>query len=348
MRGQKREFTDEEIDYIISNWGKESAHSMKKKFNCSWYAVCRIAEENGLDLPESNEWTNEQVKMLETLSEKYHYKKIAKMLDKPPNAVYVKAKRLGITLIQTRRDWTIEEDEMLKELWGSISIETLAKKMKRSVYSLKIRANKLGIGPMINNNYEVLTVSDVCELLCVTYTRITTTWVKLGLNLKKKKLTKNKNYYVVTLEDLILFLKDNQNEWDSRNLEEYGLASEPEWLTEKRKRDRLENPLWYRRWTDEEVKKAEQLFSMGKTYAEIALSIDRKEEAVARMLRSLGHEYELPRYWKGKEIKYLRENYRNMTYSEIARAIDRTPEAVCAKASELGYQKKLIKTNKQE
>lgn len=30
MKGKKREFTDEEIQYIISNWGKESPHSMKK------------------------------------------------------------------------------------------------------------------------------------------------------------------------------------------------------------------------------------------------------------------------------------------------------------------------------
>lgn len=30
MKGQKREFTPEEVEYIVNNWGKESAHSMKK------------------------------------------------------------------------------------------------------------------------------------------------------------------------------------------------------------------------------------------------------------------------------------------------------------------------------
>ena len=44
MRGKPREFTDEEIQYIVDNLGKESPHSMKKKFNCSWSAVCKIAE----------------------------------------------------------------------------------------------------------------------------------------------------------------------------------------------------------------------------------------------------------------------------------------------------------------
>lgn len=49
MAGKKYIFTEEQINYIVENWGKESAHSMKKKFGCSWYAVCRVAEANGLE-----------------------------------------------------------------------------------------------------------------------------------------------------------------------------------------------------------------------------------------------------------------------------------------------------------
>ena len=91
------------------------------------------------------------------------------------------------------------------------------------------------------------------ELLNVSRGRITTTWVNLGLKLKKKRLTDNASYYYVIWEDLIKFLKDNQNEWDSRNIEMYMLGPESGWLAEKRKRDALENPLWYRKWSDEEI-----------------------------------------------------------------------------------------------
>lgn len=95
MKGQKREFTPEEVEYIVNNWGKESAHSMKKKFNCSWNAVCRVAKENGLELPKSNNWTKEEVQTLKDLSGKYHYEIIAEKMKKSPNAVDLKTKNLA-------------------------------------------------------------------------------------------------------------------------------------------------------------------------------------------------------------------------------------------------------------
>ncbi len=346
MNGQKREFTDEEIQYIISNWGKESPYSMKKKFNCSWYAVCRVAEQNGLDIPTSNKWTNEEIETLKLLSDKFHYSEIAKIMNKTETAIYIKARKLGITLIQDRRKWTKEEEVLLSDLWGTKPIEKIAQTLKRTVFSLKVKAVRMGLGPMIKNNYDFITVSDMCDLLNVSRDRITNTWIDLGLNLKKKKLTNNMSYYVITWNDLMLFLENNQNEWDSRCVEKNMLGIEPEWLKEKRVRDIKENPLWYRKWTEEEIRQAESLFKAGKNYSEIAKIINRSEWAVANLLRNMGYSYMLPQYWKGKELKYLRENYETMTYSEIAEVLGRTKKAVSFKAEELGYQKKLTKSLK--
>lgn len=337
----KKVFTEEEVKYILDNWGKESAHSMKKKFNCSWYAVCNVAKEHGLELPKSNEWTKEEIEFLKELSKTHNYKDIAKIMNKTETAIYLKAKKLGITIIQDRRGWTKEEEEQLKDLWGSKSIEYIAKTMKRSIFSIKVKAVRMNLGSMISNNYDSITVSDISELFGVTRDRVTITWASLGLKLNDKKVTKNRSYYVVKWEDLMEFLENNQNEWDSRNLDINILGPEPSWLKEKRKRDLCENPLWYRRWTNEEVKEVENLFNMGKDYKEIASILNRSENSVADILRKLGYSYRLPQYWKGREIKYLRENYQNMTYKEIAEVLGRTPKAVATKASELGFQKKI-------
>ena len=347
MPGKKYEFTEEQIKYIIDNWGKESPHSMKKKFGCTWYAVCKVAESHGLEIPTSNAWTEEEIKVLKELSDKYHYTEIAKITGKTENAIYLKARRLGITLIQDRRKWTVEEETLLSDLWGVKSIEYIAKKMKRTVFSIKVKAVRMGLGAMIRNNYDVITVSDMVDLLNVTRDRITDRWVKLGLKLKKIKLTNKMSYYTINWKDLMDFLETNQNEWDSRNVEKNMLGLEPEWLQEKRKRDTLENPLWYRKWTEDEIKKAESLFKNGKTYQEISSIIDRSEWAVANLLRNLGYSYMFPQYWKGKEIKYLRENYQDMTYQEIAEELGRTTKAISVKAEELGFQKKLIRTKKE-
>lgn len=345
MSTKLHEFSEKDISYIIENWGQESPHSMKKKFNCSWYAVCKVAKENGLQPPKSSVWSEEEINDLKALSDEYHYTEIAFMMGKTENAVYLKARRLGITLIQDRRKWTPPEEASLAELWGSVSIETIAKKLKRTVFSLKVKAVRMNLGPMINNN-DLITVSDMVDMLGISRDRITTTWIKLGLKLNKKRLTKSITYYMITWDNLLTFLENNQNEWDSRNVEEYMLGSEPEWLKEKRKRDMKENPLWYRKWTTEEVQMAEMLFKNKKSYKEISIRLNRSEGSVATLLRNMGYSYRLPQFWKGSELKYLSDNYKDMTYQEIAYKLDRTVKAVESKAGELGYQKRLTMSKK--
>lgn len=342
-RGHGYVFTEEQKKYIIDNWEKESAHSMKNKFGCTWYAVVNFAKKQGLELPKSNEWTNEQIETLKELSEKYHYKEIAKIMNKSENAIYLKATRMGIKLIQYRRKWTKDEEIYLSDNWGVESIELIAKKLKRTVFSIKVKATRMKLGAMIDNNLEIITISDISEMLDVSRDRIVNTWANLGLKLKQKKLTNKKSYYYVTLKDLIKFLEYNQNEWDSRNLDRHILGKEPDWLKEKRKRDKDENPLWYRRWTKEEIDKAEDLYKRGKSYEEIGDIINRSTPMVANVLRNLGYSYTMPIFWTGKELKFLKDNYDKLTYEEISNILGRTTKAVSAKAEELGYQKRKIK-----
>lgn len=342
LKGPKFEFTPEQIQYIVANWGKESPYSMKNKFGCTWYAVCKVAEEKGLKVPTSNAWTDEEVAKLITLSNKYHYLEIAKKLHKTEAAVYIKAKRLGITLIQDRRKWTPDEEQVLSEQWGYKSIETIAKQLKRSVFSLKVKAVRMQLGPMINNN-DLMTVSDISDILNVSRERIINRWSKIGLNLKNKKMTQNMSIYVVTWDDLLLFLKENPNEWDSRKVEKNMLGCEEDWLIAKRKSDKIVNPLWYRRWTEEEIKTAVSLLATGKSYEEIGKKLDRSASAIANLLRNMGYSYQAKQFWHGKELQYLRENYQDMKYKDIAQKLGRSQKAVGTKLEELGYQKKLKK-----
>ena len=349
MRGQRFEFSSEQEKYIVDNWGIESVHSMKKRFGCSWDAICRVAKEHGLEIPTSNAWSEEEVELLKKLAPEMDYQDIAVIMGRTYNAIMLKAKKLGIQVKINNRRWTKDEEQLFKDLWGNVSIEYLAKKMNRSIYALKVKAIRMGLGSMISNNYDIILVSDLVDLLKVTKDRIVQTWPKHVLNLQQKRLTKNRVYYYVTWKDLMIFLENNQNEWDSRNVEVNMLGSEPDWLQDKRVRDLKENPLFYRYWTEDEINKAIDLFNSGKSYEEIATIINRSEMAVKYTLRQNGYSYMLPQHWKGYEFKYLKDNYLTMTYQEIAEHLGRSTKAVAAKAEELGYKKRdMIRSRKKE
>lgn len=339
MRGQKFEFTSEQIKYIVDNWGKISAHSMKNMFGCSWYAVVSIAKKYNLDPPESNRWTEEENELLKKLAADTHYEDIAESMHKSPNAIYLRAKRLGITLIQDRRSWSIEEENYLIEHWGVDAIEKIAKDMQRSIYSIRVKATRLGLGHMCKANTEQLTVADISYYLGVSHERITETWKNYGLKLKKKKVTKKYSYYCISIEDLMEFLKTHQDLWNANYLELNIFGIEPDWLTAKRRKDALNPPIEYRPWTNDEIKLATDLLKIGYDYELIAERLHRTPGSVAYKLRSLGYSYRLSKYWKGTEIKYLKEHYEDMTNEEIADHLNRSSKAIESKAGELGVNK---------
>ncbi len=68
MSKSKFVWTDEIINYLLANWGKESAHSMKLKFGCTWYSIVKKATELGLEEPKNNDWTAEDIIYLKELS----------------------------------------------------------------------------------------------------------------------------------------------------------------------------------------------------------------------------------------------------------------------------------------
>ncbi|MEG1597051.1 MAG: hypothetical protein RR359_02100 [Bacilli bacterium] len=344
MSKSKFQWTEDQIEYLKANWGKEKAHSMKKRFGCTWYSVVKKAEELGLKLPQNNDWTEEDILQLKELSEKYHYEEIAKIMNRTPNAIYLKAKRMNIRLIQDRSKWTEEDEQLLRDYWGNYSIEQIAKKMKRSVFSLKVKAVRMGLGSMIANNVEQISISDISDILNVSLDRLYNTWIDKGLKIKNIKITKNKSYMAVTWKDLMEFLKHHQDMWDSRDLEKNILGTEPEWLKEKRNKDIEDEPQKYKRWDKEELETIKRLLLEGKSYKEISEIIQRSEWAIANMLRNLGYSYKLKRFWTGKEMIYLKENYPNMTQDEIAEQLGRTKKSIGAKAEELGIQKKLVKS----
>ena len=184
-------------------------------------------------------WTKEQISQLEELLPNYTTIEIAEIMDKTEDAIYVKAKKLGLQVLGVRKRWTIEEEEMLINMWGNYSIELMAKRLGRTSSAITNRAFVLKLGSVMVNNYDGLTIQEIADLFAVNRMTVGVNWVSLGLVFTKKRISAGKSYLFVTIDDLYIFLEKYQNIWDSRMLEPNILPPEPEWLTEKRKKDKL-------------------------------------------------------------------------------------------------------------
>ncbi|MBQ4583792.1 MAG: hypothetical protein IJA94_02770 [Bacilli bacterium] len=234
-------WTEDEIKRLRELAKTKKLSELVKELNRTSTSIYKIAQKFDIEIIcDRKRWTEEEYVLLEklTMVDKKTPKEIAKILDRTEDAIIVKINRRGLQ-IQTndKRYWKPEEETLLADLWGTTSYELLAKELNRSVSSIKNKAFQLGLGAAIEGNYNGLTIKEISTLLNVNINTVNVAWISLGLKCKTQKISNVKSYRYVEIVDLFEFLENNQNLWDSRNLEKNILGLEPQWLVEKRQRD---------------------------------------------------------------------------------------------------------------
>jgi len=184
-------------------------------------------------------WTKEQIAQLEELLPDYTTIEIAEIMGKTEDAIYIKARKLGLKVLGIRKRWTIEEEEELKSMWGNHSIEAIAKRLNRTSSAITNRAWVLKLGSVMTNHVSALTIQEICDLFAVDRNTVGVSWVSLGLVVSKKRISASKSCSIVKIANLYRFLEKHQTMWDSRMLEQDILPPEPEWLIKKRESDNL-------------------------------------------------------------------------------------------------------------
>lgn len=212
----------------------------------------------------------------------------------------------NITDIKTKkvakRKWTIEEEEMLKELWGKVVPKSIAKRLNRTETSIIIRAKRLNLGPFCQ---EYLTFNNIADLLGLDPHCISDTWKSKGLKYKKYK-----NKYLVKVENLLKFMKENQDLWDSRKLEPLIFGKEPKWLKEKRELDKTKPKNKFVKWTPTQDNML-ITYLRKYNYEEIGKMLGRSTNSVERRVARLKEKGRLLKNimvpWTQKEDEYLIE-----------------------------------------
>jgi len=142
-----RPYTEEEVRFIIENYGKMSARMIALKLNRPIKSVRTKIEQLRRDGMIKNrvleEWSDEEIEFLKNNYGKMKIAEIAKALNK--NVFTVKNKAIKLGLRKKPPKWTQDEIEYLKSNYGKIPTTEIAEVLGRSVGAIYSKANELGL-----------------------------------------------------------------------------------------------------------------------------------------------------------------------------------------------------------
>lgn len=177
------------------------------------------------------------------------------------------------------RRWTEEEKSYVEEYWGAKSVKAIAKKINRTESAVMNYAERNKLGSMYREVY--LLPPLLGEYFGVSESTIKT-WIKdFGLPSNTRPLKKHRAHRILP-EKLLIWCRDNQSKWSSKNLPIYALGEEPAWLVEKRKKDLADNTYKAREWTTKEISQLLELVDSGMSNPQIAKIMNRSEYSIKR------------------------------------------------------------------
>lgn len=189
--------------------------------------------------------------------------------------------------MSSSRNWTEKEKLFLKSNWGYKSVPSIAKTLNRAENGIIIKAKRMKLGSPYTSG-EFLNASQIAKLLLVDTHTITDYWIeKCKLKASHKAMRKTFKMWLVSFDNLVEWLKNNTDKWDSRKLELYALGQEYDWLIIKRKDDEKHPKRRFCKWTNWEDMKAIQLYKKGYSYKEIGETMERPTDGVERRLSRL-------------------------------------------------------------
>ncbi len=290
---KRLKFTDEQKEYILNNWDKETNYSMCEKLNCSLYLLKKHLVSH--NLVKEAKYTPEIDKMLEVWCKDMTVKGIASKLGFTEDSVRSHLNFLGLKAV-SKKIWSKEEENELKMMWGNIKIESIANHFGVEVQPVRSKACKLGLGSMLDNNNSFVSIKYIAEIMGVSDKTVSVKWKSLGLKITTIKLSNNFNNIGCSMENLIKFLEQNQAIWDSKCVDLYALGYEPEWLIKKRTNDRNNLKLKKGSWNDREKKMAIYFKEKGKSYQYIANYLNRSEGSVMQFFSNNSKKEEYLQY----------------------------------------------------
>jgi len=210
------------------------------------------------------------------------------------------------------KKWSESEINYLNEHWGRNTLFNLSIHFKRTKVAIHIKAKRMNLGAITRAD-EYMTANQVAVLLKVDRHTVLRWVEKYNLKAIKKIMLFRKRLWMIKHCNLCKWLKNNQNRFDSRKIELYGLGYEPQWVQVKRKKDKEFPKNRFKKWTKFEIQKIINL-SRDMNYSEIAKKMDRSHNSIEKQFGRLRDKTKLNQLKKDKpkgNYKSQIENIRN-------------------------------------
>lgn len=178
-----------------------------------------------------------------------------------------------------KKRWTTKEDNILIEQWGIDDIDILQKKLQRTINAIYKRSKVLGLKSPMYENY--FTKTNVSKILTIDLKTLN----NMDIKFTKKKF-KNRTFNVITQDKLLKWLEKNQDKFYAKNIPEYALGIEPNWLIEKRKNEN-KSYRQYKNWSSKEDYNLKSLYKAGICIEQIALELNRTTNSITKRLYTL-------------------------------------------------------------
>lgn len=266
-------------------------------------------------------WTPEEDAVLLQMNKaKNTLKTMARKFNRTETAIRLRIIHLGDRPNVKGRKWTPEEEAVFKREWldENIANSVLVRHHNRTWKALqeKAVAMKLGSRP---HNFLYFTVQDIASEMKVSVDRVYR-WIKYGL--KARKGGDKRRKYLIDVEDLLAFLKTHQDLYQASCIDRCLFCDEPDWLIEKRERDKAydlsKNQV---EWTNEEDKQLQSLYYAGWTLENLAAKFHRTEHAVRMHLYVIGCEISRPDTYSEEEVRILKQYCETHTIAELAKML---------------------------
>lgn len=168
------------------------------------------------------------------------------------------------------RHWTQEELQALEDMIGTFTVATIAKRLGRSFDAVNIKLNRIGLSGF-EKSTDLITLNQLCIMFGVQRRTVDKKWKDHGLRIMRKG-----NYYVVSQENLIKFLKNNPEVWNAADVTDDSLIMRFPWYQEKKKTDTKSQ--YY--WTPADISRLKLLWYQGYTIREMAEQMGRSESSI--------------------------------------------------------------------